>query len=44
LWSQAWRPTSTGAVPIRMRIDDPDIPTRRLDADYYLRTVQIDPE
>ena len=41
LWSHTWRPTQTGAVPIRMRIDDPSIPTLRLDADHYLRTVLV---
>lgn len=42
LWSHAWRPASPGQYGIRMRIDDPSIVTRRLDSDYYLRTVQID--
>jgi hypothetical protein len=27
---------------VRMRIDDPSIVTKRLDSDYYLRTVAID--
>lgn len=42
LWSHAWRPASTGQYAIRMRIDDPTIVTKRLDSDYYLRTVTID--
>ncbi len=42
LWSHAWRPTSPGQYPVRMRIDDPSIVTKRLDSDYYLRTVRID--
>lgn len=42
LWSHAWRPKSTGQYPVRMRIDDPTVVTKRLDSDYYLRTVAID--
>ena len=41
LWSHAWSPTSPGEYAIRLRIDDPGIITKRLDADYYLRTVVI---
>lgn len=42
LWSHAFRPMAPGQYPIRMRIDDPTIVTKRLDQDYYLRTVAID--
>lgn len=42
LWSHAWKPPRSGRYAIRMRIDDPSIVTKRLDSDYYLRTVQID--
>lgn len=42
LWSHAWRPSATGQYAVRMRIDDPSIVTKRLDSDYYLRTVAID--
>lgn len=42
LWSHAWRPARTGQYAIRMRVDDPSIVTKRLDSDYYLRTVAID--
>jgi DMSO/TMAO reductase YedYZ molybdopterin-dependent catalytic subunit len=42
LWSHAWRPSAPGEYPIRMRVDDPALVTRRLDDDYYLRTVAID--
>jgi DMSO/TMAO reductase YedYZ molybdopterin-dependent catalytic subunit len=42
LWSHAWRPASPGHHALTMRIDDPTIVTRRLDDDYYLRTVAID--
>jgi hypothetical protein len=37
-----WRPSAPGEYPIRMRVDDPALVTRRLDEDYYLRTVAID--
>ena len=42
LWSHAWKPETLGQFSIRMRVDDPSIVTKRLDADYYLRTVAID--
>lgn len=42
LWTHTWRPTRSGELAIRMRIDDPSIPTRRLDADHYLRTIVLD--
>ena len=42
LWTHTWRPTRTGELAIRMRIDDPSIPTRRLDADHYRRTIVLD--
>ena len=41
LWSYAWRPTRRGTFEIRMRVDDPTIVTRRLDEDYYLRTISV---
>ena len=41
-WQHAWAPASAGDHPIRMRIDDPSIRTRRLDAGYYERVVRID--
>ena len=42
LWSHAWSPKSPGQHAVRMRIDDPSIVTRRLDSDYYVRTIEID--
>src|SRR5690606_22299002 len=41
-WQHAWAPASAGDHPLRMRIDDPSIRTRRLDAGYYERVVRID--
>jgi DMSO/TMAO reductase YedYZ molybdopterin-dependent catalytic subunit len=42
LWSHAFRPAGPGVYPIELRIDDPLIPTRRLDNGWYLRSVVID--
>jgi DMSO/TMAO reductase YedYZ molybdopterin-dependent catalytic subunit len=42
VWQHPWRPRSTGLHAIRMRIDDPRIPTRRLDTGFYERVVRID--
>lgn len=44
LWSHAWPLASLGAPrerSIRLRVDDPAIPTRRLDADWYLRSIVV---
>ncbi len=42
LWWYAWRPHEAGSVDIRLEIDDPAIPTNRLDAGYYARRVQVE--
>jgi DMSO/TMAO reductase YedYZ molybdopterin-dependent catalytic subunit len=42
LWWHAWRPPSTGRYDIVLKIDDPTIPTTRLDLYYYVRSVDID--
>jgi len=42
VWQHPWRPGVVGAHPIDLVIDDPAIPTRRLDVGYYRRTVSID--
>jgi DMSO/TMAO reductase YedYZ molybdopterin-dependent catalytic subunit len=42
LWSHAFKPPAVGQYAVRMRIDDPTIVTKRLDQDYYLRTIAID--
>ncbi len=42
LWSHAFRPPASGTYDIELRIDDPSIPTRRLDARFYVRSVTID--
>ena len=40
-WTHTWSPRQTGTYLIRMRINDPQIAARRLDAGYYVRTVEI---
>ena len=42
LWSHTWRPQAPGTYAIRMRIDDPAIPTVRLDSGFYTRSITID--
>lgn len=42
IWQTAWRPGTTGELSLRMRIEDPAIPTIRLDSGYYARNVVID--
>ncbi|EDM74859.1 probable sulfite oxidase [Plesiocystis pacifica SIR-1] len=42
LWSHTWRPQAPGTYEIRMRIEDPAIPTVRLDSGYYARSIVID--
>ena len=41
LWTYAWRPPAAGEYEITMKIEDPTIPTIRLDNDYYARSVTI---
>jgi len=41
LWSHTWRPTRAGRFAIRLRVDDPQVRTRRLDSGFYLRYVKI---
>jgi DMSO/TMAO reductase YedYZ molybdopterin-dependent catalytic subunit len=42
LWSYAWKPGAVGTYEITMAIDDPTIPTVRLDSGYYARRIVID--
>lgn len=42
LWSHVVRPTAPGVHDVDLRIADPAIPQRRLDAQYYRRSVAID--
>jgi DMSO/TMAO reductase YedYZ molybdopterin-dependent catalytic subunit len=42
LWSYVWRPTELGEHEIAMVIEDPAIPTVRLDSGFYARQVVIE--
>ncbi|PRQ02382.1 Sulfoxide reductase catalytic subunit YedY precursor [Enhygromyxa salina] len=42
LWSYAWQPEAPGEYEITMAIDDPAIPTNRLDSGFYARRVRIE--
>lgn len=42
LWIYKWKPQKTGYHNIDMQIDDPSIPTKRLDDYYYVREFYID--
>ncbi len=42
LWIHSWTPTTTGTHEIRLRVDEPNVTTIRLDAGYYRRWVKID--
>jgi len=41
-WTYAWSPKKPGSYLIRLRVKDPETPTKRLDAGFYLRSVEID--
>lgn len=40
-WTHSWLPQRTGRYTIQLRVADPHVRTRRLDAGYYSRTVEI---
>jgi DMSO/TMAO reductase YedYZ molybdopterin-dependent catalytic subunit len=40
-WTHVWEPQKHGTYLIRLRVADPIVPTKRLDAGYYLRAVEI---
>lgn len=40
-WQTAWRPDAAGDYELQMHIDDPSIPTNRLDVGYYRRRIAI---
>jgi DMSO/TMAO reductase YedYZ molybdopterin-dependent catalytic subunit len=42
MWTHTWRPEAPGRYTIVLRIDDPNIRTRRLDLYFYAREIQID--
>jgi DMSO/TMAO reductase YedYZ molybdopterin-dependent catalytic subunit len=40
-WTHAWKPFKPDAYHIRLRVADAAVATRRLDAGYYMRSVEI---
>lgn len=40
-WSYVWQPKQPGTYLIRLAIAEPKVATRRLDAGYYMRSVEI---
>jgi DMSO/TMAO reductase YedYZ molybdopterin-dependent catalytic subunit len=40
-WSHAWTPQRAGTYMIRLRVKEPRVRARKMDAGYYLRTVEI---
>ncbi len=41
LWTHGWDPPGPGLYAIRLHVDDPSIPTRRLDRGYYTLRVEL---
>lgn len=41
-WSHAWSPRKPGTYLIRLRVKEPAIPAKRLDAGFYMRAVEIE--
>ena len=41
IWSHLWNPKVPDRYQIRLKVNDPTIPTRRLDNGRYVRTVEI---
>lgn len=42
IWTYGWSPTSPGVYSIQLKIADPPVIARKLDAGYYVRSVRID--
>jgi DMSO/TMAO reductase YedYZ molybdopterin-dependent catalytic subunit len=40
-WTHEWTPQQAGTYMIRLRVKEPRVRARRMDAGYYLRTVEI---
>jgi DMSO/TMAO reductase YedYZ molybdopterin-dependent catalytic subunit len=40
-WIHPWTPTKPGIYFIRLRVKDPGVHSRRLDAGYYVRSVEV---
>ncbi len=42
LWFHTWTPTVPGKYLLQLDVDDPSVPTPRLDAGHYARGVEVD--
>ena len=40
-WTHSWTPKQPGIYSIQLRVKDRSVPSRRLDAGYYVRSVEI---
>jgi len=40
-WTHAWAPTKPGIYSIQLRVKDISVPSRRLEAGYYVRSVEV---
>jgi DMSO/TMAO reductase YedYZ molybdopterin-dependent catalytic subunit len=40
-WTHVWSPARTGTYRIQLRVKDPAVPARKMDAGYYARSVEI---
>jgi DMSO/TMAO reductase YedYZ molybdopterin-dependent catalytic subunit len=40
-WTHQWAPKQPGSYSIQLRVKDRSIPSRRLDAGYYVRSIEI---
>jgi hypothetical protein len=40
-WTHSWAPKQPGTYMIRLRVADPRVMARRLEAGYYMRSVEI---
>jgi len=40
-WSYAWKPAKPGTYRIQLRVKDPVVPARKMDAGFYTRSVEI---
>ena len=42
IWEHLWKPRASGTHEITLRVNEPRVRTRRLDLNYYARTVQVE--
>jgi Oxidoreductase molybdopterin binding domain len=40
-WTHPWTPIEPGIYSIQLRVKDKSVPSRRLDAGYYVRSVEV---